>query len=267
MKTRISSAIIITAIFVPFLLIGGIPFAVFMSAMSICGLYELFKVREMQRPFPTFLKLIAYVIVALVCLNNFTSIEFKSSFEYRTMAFIIFLFLSPMVFINDLKKYGFNDALFLIGSVLFIGLSFNLIIITRNFDLSYIIYLLLITVITDTFALVTGMLIGKNKLCPKISPNKTVEGLIGGLLMGTFVSTAFYVTVINPQIPLVLAVCVSLVLCLVAVLGDLVFSAIKRDYAIKDFSKLIPGHGGILDRFDSLIFVTLAFIVILEVIL
>lgn len=267
MKTRVISAIIIIAIFVPFLLIGGIPFAAFMSCMSVCGLYELFKVREVQKPFPTFLKLIAYIMVVLFCLNNFTSLEFKTSFEYKTMAFIIFIFLSPMVFINDLKRYGFNDALFLIGSVLFIGLSFNLIIITRNFDLSYVIYLLLITVISDTFALVTGMLIGKNKLCPKISPNKTVEGLIGGLAMGTFVSTAFYITVINSQISLVLIAFVSLILCLVAELGDLVFSAIKRDYAIKDFSKLIPGHGGILDRFDSLIFVTLAFIVIMQVLL
>ena len=72
------------------------------------------------------------------------------------MAGIIFIFLSPMVFINDNDKYNLNDALFLIGSVLFIGLSFNLIIITRNYDITYIIYLLLITTITDTFALFTG---------------------------------------------------------------------------------------------------------------
>jgi len=267
MKTRVISAAIITAIFVPFLLAGGIPFAVFMSIMGVCGLYELFKVRENKKKFPTFLKFMAYVIVVLFCLNNFTSIEFKSSFEYSTMAFIIFLFLSPIVFINDLKKYNFNDALFLIGSTMFIGLSFNLIIITRNFDMSYVIYLLLITVITDTFALITGMLVGKNKLCPSISPNKTVEGLIGGLLMGTFVSSAFYVTVINQNITLLSIGIITLLLCLVAELGDLVFSAIKRDYGIKDFSNLIPGHGGILDRFDSLIFVTLAFIVILGILL
>lgn len=267
MKTRIISAILIMIIFIPFLLIGDIPFAIFMSAMSICSLYELFKVRELKRPFPIFLKLVAFVIVARICLNNFTSIEFKSSFEYGTMALIIFLFLSPMVFINDLKKYNFDDALFLIGSVLFIGLSFNLIIITRNYDLSYLIYLLLITVMTDTFALVTGVLIGKHKLCPKISPNKTIEGFIGGVAMGTFVSSAFYMTVINTSLSVFGIVFMSLVLSLVSSLGDLVFSVIKRDYEIKDFSKLIPGHGGILDRFDSLIFVTLAFIVILENIL
>ena len=71
------------------------------------------------------------------------------------MALLIFLFLSPMVFINDTKKYNLNDALFLIGSVLFLGLSFNLIIITRNYDIRYLLYLLLITTFTDTFALFT----------------------------------------------------------------------------------------------------------------
>ena len=128
------------------------------------------------------------------------------------------------------------------------------------------IYLLLITVFTDTFAYITGSYIGKTKLAPSISPNKTMEGLVGGLLMGTFVPTVFYVTVINPSISLVVIVFITLFLSLVGQLGDLVFSSIKRTYNVKDFSNLIPGHGGILDRFDSLIFVVLAFIIIVGVI-
>ena len=167
-----------------------------------------------------------------------------------------------MVFINDTKKYNLNDALFLVSLVVFIGLSFKLIIITRNFDITYIIYLLLITTITDTFALITGMLVGSHKLCPKISPKKTIEGLIGGVLMGTFVATSFYFTVINSSISLVFLIFVTALLCVVGQLGDLVFSSIKRYYDIKDFSNLIPGHGGILDRFDSLVYVTLAFILL-----
>ena len=105
---------------------------------------------------------------------------------------------------------------------------------------------------TDTFALFTGMFIGKNKLAPSISPKKTIEGFIGGALMGTFIATSFYVTVINQSMPLQL--------------GDLVFSFVKREYGKKDFSNLIPGHGGILDRFDSLIFVVLAFILVHSII-
>ncbi len=265
MKLRIISAILMVVIFVPFLLIGELPFAIFMAILGVAGLYELIKVRESKKKFPTVLKFFAYVVVLGLCLHNINSIEFHFSFDYRVMSGLIFIFLAPMVFINDFKKYNLTDALFLIGSTLFIGLSFNLLTITRNFDMNYIIYLLLITTMTDTFALFSGMLVGSHKLCPKISPKKTIEGLIGGVLMGTFVSTCFYSTVISSNISLVLLIFISLVLCLVAQLGDLVFSAIKRNYDIKDFSELIPGHGGILDRFDSLIFVTLAFIMLIGI--
>lgn len=262
MKTRVLSAILIVLVFIPFLIIGDIPFAILMSVLSAASLYEIFKVRESKKKFPILLKIIGYFIVVAFSLNNFSSVEFKYSFDYRIMAAIIFIFLSPMVFINDTKKFNLNDSLFLTGSVLFLGLSFNLIIITRNYDISYILYLLLVTTITDTFALFTGKLVGKHKLCPKISPNKTIEGFVGGVLMGTFVATAFYNTVISSSISLVLVIFLTMLLCLVGQLGDLVFSSIKRYYDVKDFSNLIPGHGGILDRFDSLIFVTLAFIIL-----
>ena len=261
MKARIISAVIMIMIFVPFLIIGEIPFAIFMTVLGVCGFYELIKARESKKNFPIILKTIAYLIVICFCMYNANSIEFAYKFDYRVMAFIIFLFTSPMVFINNTKKFNLNDALFLIGSLLFVGLSFNLIIITRNYDINYIIYLLLITTITDTFALFTGMLVGKHKLCPTISPKKTIEGLIGGVVMGTFVASAFYYTVINASISIPVLVGITAVLCLIGQLGDLVFSSIKRYYDVKDFANLIPGHGGILDRFDSLIFVTLAFII------
>lgn len=265
MTKRVISAVILVLIFVPFLIIGELPFTIFMSILSIFGLYELLKVRETKKKFPIILKIFAYLLTCYFCLYNTSSIEFINKFDYRVMAFIIFLFISPMVFINNNEKYNLNDALFLIGSVLFIGLSFNLIIITRNYDITYVIYLLLITTITDTFALFTGSLIGKHKLCPKISPKKTIEGLVGGVIMGTFVATVFYNTLISSTVPLVTVIMLTFVLCLVGQLGDLVFSSIKRYYDVKDFSNLIPGHGGILDRFDSLIFVVLAFTILIEI--
>ena len=265
MKKRILGAIILIAIFVPLLIIGKIPFAVLMSILSVLSVHELLKVRESQKKFPLILKIFAYSVTLCICLYNSHAIDFQYNFDYRVMTLLIFIFLVPMVFINNSKEYNFDDALFLIGSVLFLGLSFNLIIITRNYDITYIIYLLIITTITDTFALVVGMLVGKNKLAPKISPKKTVEGLLGGVFMGTFAASAFYITVINSNISLVLVIVLTAILCLVGQLGDLVFSSIKRYYEIKDFSDLIPGHGGILDRFDSLIFVTLTFVILIGI--
>lgn len=266
MSQRILSAIILIIVFVPFLIVGELPFSLFMSFLSVFALYELLRVRESKKEFPFLLKLIAYFLTIYFCLYNTNTIEFRYSFDYRVMAGIIFLFLTPMVLIHDSKRYNLNDALFLIGSVLFLGLSFNLITITRNYDINYICYLLIITTITDTFALLTGLLIGKHKMSPKISPKKTYEGLIGGVFMGTFISVCFYHTVINPHVSLVILILCSVLLCLIGQLGDLVFSSIKRYYEVKDFSNLIPGHGGILDRFDSLIFVTLAFILLAGII-
>ncbi len=261
MKKRVLAAIVMIAIFVPLLLIGGKTFAIFMTLLALLGLYELLHIRESRKEFPFLMKMFAYVMVVFFALSHFDSIEFIYTMDYRVVAFMIFAFLSPMVFIHDYKKYNLNDALFLIGSVLFIGLSFNLLIICRNYDIMYIIYLLLITTITDTFALFTGMLVGKHKLCPKVSPKKTIEGLIGGTVAGSFVATAFYITAIDPSMSLTFVAIVTVILSLLGQLGDLVFSSIKRYYGKKDFSNLIPEHGGILDRFDSLIFVVLAFII------
>lgn len=267
MTKRVVSAIIMVLLFIPFLVIGGTPFIILMSVLGVLGLYELLKIRgEAKKKFPVFMRVIAYLMTVFLIVNNAGSIDLQYDIDYRLISAIIFLFLVPMVFINNSKKYNLNDALFLVGSVVFIGLSFNLLSVIRNFNVAYFIYLLLITTMTDSFALFTGMLVGKHKLAPEISPKKTIEGAIGGSLMGTIISTAFYVTVINSNIPLVFVILITLALTAVGQVGDLAFSAIKRYYGQKDFSDLIPGHGGILDRFDSLVFVVLAFILVLGII-
>ena len=265
MAKRVFSAILLIVIFVPLLWIGGTAFKIFMSILAIMGLYELIHIKETKKKLPLFVKCCAYLVVLFFTFNAANVIDFQYTLDYRLMSVIIFSFLSPLVFINNSEKYSINDGLYLISAVLFIGLSFNLLIVTRNYDLSYIIYLFLITTITDTFALFTRRLIGKHHFTT-ISPKKTVEGLIGGTLMGTFVSVCYYHTVINSAKSLVFLIIITAGLSLVGQLGDLVFSAIKRYYNKKDFSDLIPGHGGILDRFDSMIFVVLAFIIVLGII-
>jgi len=266
MKKRIISAIVMIILILPLIIIGDLPFTIFMSLFGVCGLYELMNVRQKKNnKIPSIIKALGYIMVVFITFCNTDQIEFTSVFDYRLVAFIVVLFLLPVVFIDNAKKYNIEDAFYLIGIILFIGLSANLIVLTRNYDIKYIIYILLITIFSDTFALITGLLVGKNKLCPNISPKKTIEGLVGGLLMGTFVAVAFYHTVINPALPLVILVLITGLLSLVSQIGDLVFSSIKRHYEVKDFSNLIPGHGGVLDRFDSLIFVVFVFIMFIGI--
>lgn len=266
MTKRVISAIVMVLIVVPLLVLGGTWFTAFMALLGIVGMYELLHIRAEKKKIPTVMRIIAYIMVGIIIISNSKAIDFQYDLDYRLVSAIIFLFLAPMVFINDSKKYNLNDALFLIGSTVFVGLSFNLLVMARNYNISYIIYLLLITTMTDSFALFTGMLIGKHKLAPEISPKKTIEGAVGGSIMGTVIATVFYMTVINQTAPLAIVVLVTLLLTAVGQVGDLAFSAIKRYYGQKDFSNLIPGHGGILDRFDSLVFVVLAFVLVLGII-
>lgn len=265
MKIRIISAAILLAIFVPLLLIGGLPYSLLMLIIALLGLHEILNIRKTKKEFPFLVELCAYILVAFMTLNNYRSQNLYFLMDYRLMAIMMFIFLAPMVFIDNSKKYNLNDALFLTAATLFVGLSFNLLILLRNFSLDYVIYLFIVATMTDTFAFITGLYIGKNPLAPSISPKKTIEGLIGGTLMGVIIGSIYYTTVINPGLDIGIIIFVTLCLSLVGQLGDLVFSSIKRYYGVKDFSNLIPGHGGILDRLDSIIFIVLGFILFLVV--
>lgn len=266
MKKRVLSAVVMAVIFVPLLVLGGKAFAVFMSILALSSLYELLKIKEEKGKLPIVMKILSYMTVLFLSLSNMSEIEFHYTIDYRVISVLIFAFLLPLVLIHNHEKYNISDALFLIGCTLFLGYSFNLIIIIRNYDIMYIIYLLLISIITDTFALITGRLIGERKLAPTISPLKTIEGTVGGTIMGVFVATCFYHVFLHPSFSLVILLLITTGLSLIGQMGDLVFSMIKRYYNKKDFSNLIPGHGGVLDRFDSLIFIALASILVIGII-
>lgn len=266
MKKRVLSAIIMMMIFIPLLINGEELFAGLMTLIAILGMYELLKIKESERNIPLIMKIFAYILLGFITLNNIDRIDFHYTMDYKLISLVIFIFIIPLVLIGDNKKYNISDALYLVGITLLLGFSFNLMTIIRNYDLNYIIYLLLISTITDTFAFITGQLIGKKKLCPKISPGKTIEGTIVGTMMGVFVASSFYHVFMNNQYSLVVLILITTIFSIVGQLGDLIFSMIKRYYNKKDFSNLIPGHGGILDRFDSLIFIVLAFILVMGMI-
>lgn len=265
MKKRVISAIIMLIVVIPLIIIGGVPFRLGTLAIGLLGLKELLDIRKSKKNFPFIMKGISYILLTVLILSNNSSTIIEYILNYKFIAITLFTLLIPLVIYQNNKKYSINDAMYLIGTLFFLGIAFNLIILVRNYSLVFLIYLLLITVITDTFAYITGVYIGKTKMCEKISPKKTWEGFVGGTFFGVLIPSMFYFTVINPTVDVVLLAASTTFLSLLGQAGDLVFSSIKRYFDKKDFSNLIPGHGGILDRLDSLIFVLLGFVVILEI--
>jgi len=259
MKQRVISAAVAFIIFIPIFIIGGLPFNLAFFVLTILGLREFMKVKEKEKRFPDFIRLVAYIMISLLYFGCTLRGNMNFSFDYRMVSGLFLSLLMPVVLYHNDKVYNIKDAFYLLGGVFFLGFSMSLFSMYRAKGLDLVIFLFMITIITDSFAYFGGRLIGKNKLLEVISPKKTWEGTIIGSLVGTFVCTVYYLTVINPDVSIFAILVVVLFLSLVGQFGDLFFSAIKRKYNVKDFSNIMPGHGGVLDRLDSIIFVMLAF--------
>lgn len=265
MKQRIVSAIVMLAIVIPIIAVGKTIFKVGVACIGLMGLYELLKLREEKKEMPIMMKIVSAIAYLYIMLSPsmFNLNEFV--LDIKLLTIIVILLISPIVIYKN-DKYNIEDAFYLLGSITFLGFAFANLISVRMYNLNYLIGLLLLTIFTDTFALITGLLIGKHKMCPLVSPKKTWEGFIGGLIFGTYISTSFYITSFNYTGDIIPPILIVATLSLIGQLGDLTFSAIKRYYKVKDFSNLIPGHGGILDRLDSILFVMLAFSFIMNII-
>lgn len=262
MKTRVISAIVMLAIFIPILLLGDVYYIVFSSLLGLMSLWEL--VRQEDK-IPNYMKILSYFICLFIILYKYNSNNYLELFNFPIIAGL-FLFYSFSIIINkELSKYNYKDSIFLMMSTLIIGLFFNSFIRVRVMGLEFVIYCFIISITTDTFAYVGGRLFGKNKLSPSISPNKTVEGSIIGSVMATILASVFYYNFIG-NLNIWLTILISFSLSILCQIGDLFFSSIKRYYRIKDFSNLIPGHGGILDRLDSVLFVILGFLMYILII-
>ena len=258
MKKRIISAIVMLAIVIPIVWYGGSIFRLGVGIVSILALKEMLDLKKSHHQLPILVELIAVISLLLIVLAEYDGYSILFGITYRGLAILLLSLLGLLIFYDE-KKYTATDALFLIGSVLLLGVSFNAMILARMTDLYLFIYLILIFIFTDTFAMLSGMLFGRHKLIPKVSPKKTVEGSVLGSIIGTIVASLFYHFFVSDIT--VLVVIVTLILSIIGQIGDLIFSKIKRENDIKDFSNLIPGHGGILDRLDSTIAIMLAFLI------
>lgn len=261
---RTISALILVSIIIPIIITGGNIYNTAVFIISLIGLNEFINIKNEKKQVPIFIRTISFVALSFLIFTNMNTLS-TFTIDYRILSGIFILFLLPSILYNDRKKYSINDAFYLIGSTLFLGISFGLLIPIRTLGINILIYLLLISSMADTYALITGKLIGKHKLTT-ISPNKTVEGLVGGVIFGTFIPVVFYKTVINPDINTIKLTLITMFLCLLGQFGDLAFSAIKRYFGKKDFSNLIPEHGGILDRLDSITFILLGFMFFISII-
>ncbi|MDE6731556.1 MAG: phosphatidate cytidylyltransferase [Oscillospiraceae bacterium] len=185
---------------------------------------------------------------------------------FRFSAFLIFIMVLICTMLFGHKTITFVDVASCGAAAFVIPSALSCIISVRYFYEGYlpgvflIVYLLFCAWLGDSGAYFVGTFLGKHKLCPVISPKKTVEGLIGGVItvgIGVTVQCLVYNLLLPSEIKMNYAVIipVGMIASVIGVLGDLSASVIKRQYNVKDFGNLMPGHGGILDRFDSVLFV------------
>ena len=147
----------------------------------------------------------------------------------------------------------------MIGMVILLGVFFNGVILLENFNKYLLLYLILVALVGDLFAWLIGKLIGVHKLSRTISPNKTVEGAIAGFLMATIIGSTYYGIVIGTE-NIITVVVMTMLLSVIAQVGDLLFSKIKRENNLKDFESILPIKGGILDYIDSFVILVVSYI-------
>ena len=261
MKKRVISAAIVIAIFIPLFLIGGIPFGAAVGIVAAMGLKEALDLKD--KKYPQLIMIIGMVCLELLIIVGRSVDELYTGLSYGLLGITILLLTIPAIF-DKKDKYTTKEALYFIGFIIFLAFFFKQMILLENANKWVLLYLILVATITDTFAMVIGSLIGKHKLMPTVSPKKSIEGSIGGSLVGTIVCTIFHYNIIGNLINLPVLIIVTLVLTILGQLGDLFFSKIKRETGVKDFSNIMPGHGGVLDRLDSMTFVIIGYAIIVN---
>lgn len=246
-KTRLISGIILVIIALATIISGSWILFFTLLAVSLIGMRELYKVMKVSDEHVTVLELVGYLGAVLYY------IAMRSDFEnYGTMAIIISMILILFVYVFGYPKYRAEQVMAAFFGVVYVAVMLSFIYLTRNLpDGKFLVWLIfLCSWGCDTCAYCVGMLIGKHKMAPVLSPKKSIEGAVGGVV-GAALLGMIYAAATQGKMAEYALICA--VGALISMVGDLAASAIKRNQNIKDYGKLIPGHGGILDRFDSVI--------------
>lgn len=255
-KERTISAIIIVIVALASILPGGIILAAVLYVISIIGFLELTKacgVRKEQKQ--NALEIAG--IVAITC--YYPILYFVQDAAYAVMVILLAMIAMMSVYVFGFPKYHANQVMNAYFSLIYAPVMLSFVFLTRQLENGiYLVWMIFISSwISDTFAYLTGVMIGRHKLAPVLSPKKSIEGSVGGIVGAALFGALFGIyldsTLGQEQYIMILAV-VGGIGSVISQVGDLAASAIKRNHEIKDYGKLIPGHGGIMDRFDSVIF-------------
>lgn len=247
-KTRLLSGILLVAI--AFLTIFSGDYVLFFTLLcvSLIGMQELYRAMKVREDSFNTLEIAGYL--SAVLFYTAVLIDFE---RYGTMAVIIALVLLMFVYVFSYPKYRAEQVMAAFFGVVYVAVMLSFIYLTRNLpDGKFIVWLIFICSWgCDTCAYCVGMLIGKHKMAPVLSPKKSVEGAVGGVAGAALLGVAYAAATGGKMAEYAIICAVG---ALISMVGDLAASAIKRNQEIKDYGRLIPGHGGILDRFDSVIF-------------
>lgn len=262
MKIRVLTAILITAVMLPVVIFSKyMIYPIALSLFCAIAIFEVLRVIGVHNQYS--IAIPSYVMgLALPFCAYFAPENNRHMYIFAISAVVIlymmYLFVL-MVFRKGFLQYAKVAEIFMIVS--YVVISFTSLSLIRYLEKGLYHFFLIFgsAWVTDIFALLSGMAFGKHKLAPQISPKKTVEGAIGGVIGSTVVVIIYSVLIdkfTDVDVNYVALVIFAIVLSFVGQAGDLLASVIKREHNVKDYGTLLPGHGGIMDRFDSVLAVS-----------
>lgn len=262
MLKRIITSIVAVCVLVPVLFLSDTwVFPIAISLVSVVCLFEMFKCMGLDKRLAVTLP--AYLVALLLPILQRLDIAGGKVIAAATVLGVVYLVYLFALVIWSHGKFTYNEMSSSALTSIYIVLSMNMILYIRDFneDGKFIYLLIFIGAwMTDIFAYFTGFFFGKHKLIEDVSPKKTIEGSIGGIVFCalSFVALGLVVDIFFERNANLLFLAVGgIFISVIAQIGDLIMSVIKRHYGIKDYGKIFPGHGGMLDRFDSILSVAL----------